>query len=503
MACELLEDLPMMLKKTTIFILILFAVVCISGNVTASPGIDPALSPLEYQLFEAINEARKNPLQTAVSMGLNPDEILRNFPEIAENLINGFEPLLLNQELHNAATFHTRDMVDNQFYGHDSSDGATGKERAIRFGYHPLFFGESLGFLGFFNYIDGAVAVRAIFENMFKDEVDPLSTEPKSILNPDLNEIGISFGTSKRSVGTQSFNVYLVTCDFGFRMMDSIPNEKMEMQLLALINQARQRPLDVIAEMGLDVRLILADAPDLQEIFDNGLPPLGLNESLNIAARSHVADMVENRFFSHVSSDGSSVVDRMVQAGYTQFDMWGETIADLDYQGNENTDKAVGSIFKDMFVNELTSNDPASRRILEPNFNEIGIGFGLGIIRDSDLSYAAVCNFSQNNMFQGYYLSGTAYRDMDLNGLYDPGEGVERLPVLIVGAGLHLKTQAGGGYQAYIDPGFYTAILFEPFQTREFEIADTSLSINFLIPENDETVDKRGESSINDPIGKP
>ena len=60
---------------------------------------------------------------------------------------------------------------------------------------------------------------------------------------------------------------------------------------------------------------------------ENGLPPLKFNPKLRTAARLHSQDMADNDFFSHISSDGSTLADRIRRAGYTGWQLAGENIA--------------------------------------------------------------------------------------------------------------------------------------------------------------------------------
>jgi len=54
-----------------------------------------------------------------------------------------------------------------------------------------------------------------------------------------------------------------------------------------------------------------------QERTDRGLPALGNNSSLQLAARRHSEDMACNDFFSHTGSDGSTLSSRLLAAGYS------------------------------------------------------------------------------------------------------------------------------------------------------------------------------------------
>ncbi len=55
--------------------------------------------------------------------------------------------------------------------------------------------------------------------------------------------------------------------------------------------------------------------------------PLRTDERLRTAARNHSADMAKNDYFSHVSLDGRTFVDRIARAGYPRGSAAAENIA--------------------------------------------------------------------------------------------------------------------------------------------------------------------------------
>ncbi|GIH04464.1 hypothetical protein Rhe02_25310 [Rhizocola hellebori] len=55
--------------------------------------------------------------------------------------------------------------------------------------------------------------------------------------------------------------------------------------------------------------------------------PLRTDERLRKAARAHSADMAKKDYFSHVSQDGSSFVDRIARTGYPRGSAASENIA--------------------------------------------------------------------------------------------------------------------------------------------------------------------------------
>jgi hypothetical protein len=50
---------------------------------------------------------------------------------------------------------------------------------------------------------------------------------------------------------------------------------------------------------------------------------------------------------------------------------------------------------------------------------------------------------------------------LNANGRYDIGEGFAGLPVLVYGAGLHLKSDDTGKFTADVAPGYYWMVLFQ------------------------------------------
>ncbi len=68
--------------------------------------------------------------------------------------------------------------------------------------------------------------------------------------------------------------------------------------------------------------LVLVNA----ERVANSCPSMTLNTQLSQAAQRHSDDMAMNNFFSHVSSDGSTITDRVNATGYT-YSLIAENIA--------------------------------------------------------------------------------------------------------------------------------------------------------------------------------
>ena len=108
------------------------------------------------------------------------------------------------------------------------------------------------------------------------------------------------------------------------------------------------------------------------ERAERGLQALRSNRSLALAAGRHAEDMVEQRYFAHVSRAGASFVDRVRRTDYlgsgTRSWSLGENIA--WGSGNKATARSIVRSWM---------NSPGHRaNILSGRFREIGIGVERG-----------------------------------------------------------------------------------------------------------------------------
>jgi hypothetical protein len=358
--------------------ILLLAVSLLGGTGEAVSAAEGLPSPQEEALLELINQARQNPLGVAASMGMDPEKILQDLPELEKILKEGLPPVTFNPTLYAVASAHTQDMFANGYYSHVSPDGRGYEARIRDAGYPATATGESLGMLAFANFIDPKDAARFLFAYMFWDELDPLRTEKRNILDPLLKEAGVSVATGVLSLGGNPWNVYLATCDFG--AVISAP----EAQLFQLINQARQNPLTAAAALGLDPQQILADFPEFQDPLTQGLSPLTVSSLLYKAARAHAEDMLAKGYFSPDSLDGRTYADRIRQTGYNLLEA-GEYI-ELQCLGTGLTDDEINArmdwlvryMFEKLFTRELRPDSAEQRNILNAGLKEVGISIITG-----------------------------------------------------------------------------------------------------------------------------
>jgi len=334
----------------------------------------------EEALLALINQARQNPLAVAASMGMDPEKILRDLPELETILKEGLPAVTFNGNLYETARAHTQDMLANGYYSHDSPDGRGYDARIRNNGYPAVATGESLGMLVFANFLDPGDAIKRLFEYMFRDELDPLRTEKRNILNPLMTESAVSIDTGVISLGGGLWNVYVTTCDFGTVMSGP------EATLFKLINQARKNPLAMAAALGMDPEKILADFPECSDLLTQGLSPLTFSFSLFKAAKAHAEDMLAKGYFSGTSLDGRTFENRIRETGYNLMNAGesiairclGTCLADETVETKNQINESALNIFQKLFTRELQPNYTQSRNILNAGLKDAGISLVAG-----------------------------------------------------------------------------------------------------------------------------
>ncbi len=172
-------------------------------------------SDTELAMLALINQARANPLAMASDLGLDPNQVLQDFPELADILTQGLPPLAFNQNLYEAASAHVSDMLANNYYSRISLDGRTWEDRIIESGYNPVFTGETINILGFVNFINPDIAAQKIVTKMFEHELNPAWTGQRNILNATAQDLGPSLQAGVYYIFGSPWNIYMATCDYG------------------------------------------------------------------------------------------------------------------------------------------------------------------------------------------------------------------------------------------------------------------------------------------------
>jgi len=118
-----------------------------------------------------------------------------------------------------------------------------------------------------------------------------------------------------------------------------------------------------------------------------GLNPVVFNNDLNESSEDHSAWMIETDSFTHAGVDGSSSRERIEAAGYELEGNWktGENIAWVNEDGGNGLSDEVVRLHTNLM------NSPEHRaNILNPDFEEIGIGIEVGEFDDDGTAVEAV-----------------------------------------------------------------------------------------------------------------
>jgi uncharacterized protein YkwD len=91
-----------------------------------------------------------------------------------------------------------------------------------------------------------------------------------------------------------------------------------------------------------------------------------MNANLRTAARGHSADMAARNYFSHVSFDGRSYVDRILGAGYTLSGILSENIA-------------AGQWAPDVVVDAWMASPAHCQNIMNGAFKSVGVGYAFSV----------------------------------------------------------------------------------------------------------------------------
>lgn len=414
---------------------------------------EPVYSEEEASLLELINEARKDPLGMAESLGIARETVLQDLPELNAVLTEGLAPLGFNEKLYKAASGHTEDMIVNIYYSHNSLDGRTYGERIRKSGYLAAVCGESLGMVAFQNFMDTAEAVRIIFESIFLGELNPETTEDRNILNPDITEAGIAFGSGQFIAGGSTLNAYLTTLDFGKPVAET---EAIELALVSMLNSARNDPGLALLSAGIDRESAAQAYGDLAWALTGPLAPLARDEKLHGTATAHNRDMRDQLYFGIVSPDGSTPFERVASTGYAPAYV-GESLGVLDATQADNAFDAARRLYEIVLKYDVDPQSSVQRNIFDPFMSEVGIGVetvfrNLDRSDDQLLFYVVVADFATPLDLRSFVM-GTVYEDRNKNGVIDEDEGIPGLKITLNpgdgATGPEIVTESGptGRYQ--------------------------------------------------------
>jgi hypothetical protein len=403
---------------------------------------------IESQLLAAINQARSNPSEAALRIGLDPYSLYPKDPGWNAAVVEGLPVLTNDGHLEACAAEHVDDMLVNDFYGALSSDGRTADERIREGDYWPVSTGENRGVVAFKNFMEADTAARILFENLLKQSLKEDASAPGLLFRSDFTNVGISVGTGVLTVGGVASNVYTMVCDFaGFKEIERDVIGRIERNLVGLVNQFRADPAETVFSLGLDLESLVnsfqAESDEvgtgayegLTELLNEILPPLVPTATLESVAvdkaRAALTGMDEFPLFG-TRDDGTT--SRLTVAGYLPectasflFEIENTAIGNPSEVGV----KALRQMVLDELRNVLSGGDLS---LLNPEVREIGVGIEKGELKVSgettDMMVATTLVGTTRDK-KPAYLIHRVWRDDDADALCTLGEGVAGEKIVI------------------------------------------------------------------------
>jgi len=342
------------------------------------------LRQYEVLLLDKINWARTNPADAALAVGVDSDQLFAESSVWRSIVTDGLPLIQSNENLRQAALQHTEDMVVNHYYGYVSPDGRTAEDRIKEAGYNAVVFDEMLGLVAFQNFMPPETAVQNLFEQLIKRDLLLLDSGKSNIFNPSMQDVGIGMMAGVVAVGNASYNAYMLTCDFGSLPVAQLGYLEAEFLFLDLVNQARTAPLQTLENYGVDMTQLSSSCPALDEILSNGLPPLVYRTSLREIALKRNEEIFKNEV---LDDDQASIVywDNLSVSececpGLARESAIGSKVAE-----NSLPAEVVQSLFRELFIRELTATDLSDLWILSPDVQEIGMILGYRVQETSGI----------------------------------------------------------------------------------------------------------------------
>ncbi len=173
-----------------------------------------AVAQQKYLLWQRINEARNNPLQVLKRLEIPLEQAQAVFGEDSAVLTEGLPPLAWSYQLSQAASQHSRDMINHVYYSHTSPDGSGVTERIAATGYQAVSEDETMRALLFLNPVELDRGVSILLDNILRDELTGAGGVSRNIFSSELTEVAVSFQAEIIPALTDYPFVYLVVIDF-------------------------------------------------------------------------------------------------------------------------------------------------------------------------------------------------------------------------------------------------------------------------------------------------
>jgi len=188
--------------------------------VAITPGSGTSVSLFEQLALERVNRARLLPGPEAaaggitINEGLTPPKTLSTIPKQA---------VAMNPTLRRTAVFHSRDMLNQDYFSHNEPGGASPFDRMRREGFSFIAAGENLAWRGTTGTIDPVATIEMQHDDLFIDTSVPGRGHRLVMLDDRFREVGIGVarGSFRREDGTVFTDSIMQTQDYGTSPSDN------------------------------------------------------------------------------------------------------------------------------------------------------------------------------------------------------------------------------------------------------------------------------------------
>ncbi|WP_146606043.1 CAP domain-containing protein [Mesorhizobium kowhaii] len=222
-----------------------------------------------------------------------------------------------------------------------------------------------------------------------------------------------------------------------------------EQAILELVNRARLDPAAEAARYGISLN---EGVPADETISTAMKQPLAMNDTLLSVARAHSQDMIDRDYFAHDEPGGSDPFERMTAAGYN-WDRAGENIAFRSTSGSVTPAMSL-QLHQDLFVDSGITGRGHRVNLMNPDFQEIGVGQAQGVFQGSNATMLTE-DFGRPGA-NHQFLTGVAFNDtVTADQFYSIGEGRAGITVSVSG-GPNTASGTAGGYSEELTAGLKT-----------------------------------------------
>ena len=268
-----------------------------------------------------------------------------------------------------------------------------------------------------------------------------------------------------------------------------------EQYMLQLINEARTNPAaaeaqitnNLTPEVEATLQYYNVNLQQVQKTIANSTPqpPVAWNANLASAALTQSNYMTQNQVQSHIGANGSTPLQRIQQAGYTNV-----------VSNNENAYAYSSSALEAMqafLIDWGVPSDGHRITIQQPGvsaqnaYRDVGIGI-VQTPASSSVGPEVVTQDFASQANEQAQLVGVAYYDNSHTNFYQPGEGQGGLQIDAVnrqtGQVSSTQTWASGGYELSLPPGQYQVIASlndKVFQTTNVTVGTVNIEQDFVL----------------------